>query len=161
PQDAGSSSEPFGNIAFGEGCMIVATPTELWGYIPERMRLNFRRKEVEQRPNDALAHYHLGLALADAGREGEAVASFQLAAEKASAEDYHCKHSLKELALRREHESMLGWAILASKQKLPDLNWFIRCMDDRFALKDRVRAQIILIQGWPAQYVIFRRMASG
>ncbi|HLW68218.1 MAG TPA: PQQ-binding-like beta-propeller repeat protein, partial [Gemmataceae bacterium] len=65
PQDAGSSSEPFGNIAFGEGCMIVATAKELWGFIPERMRLNFRQREVQERPDDALAHYKLGLALAD------------------------------------------------------------------------------------------------
>jgi outer membrane protein assembly factor BamB len=107
PQDAGSSSEPFGNIAFGEGCMIVATPTELRGFIPERMRLNFRQREVQQRPEDALAHYYLGLALADAGRDEEAMACFKRVTEMAGPEDYHRGRKLSDLASRRQGELIL------------------------------------------------------
>jgi outer membrane protein assembly factor BamB len=160
PQDAGSSSEPFGNIAFGEGCMIVTTEKELWGFIPEHMRLNFRQREVQERPDDALAHYHLGLALADARREVDAAISFQQAARIASGEDYHRGRPLKELALHRKHELMLAWLMPYIKRPEPILNGFVNCMDDRFSLEDRVRAQNVLNQNWPTEHLLFKRMAD-
>jgi outer membrane protein assembly factor BamB/tetratricopeptide (TPR) repeat protein len=158
PQDAGSSGEPFGNIAFGEGCMIVATPTELWGFIPERMRLNFRQREVQERPDDALAHYKLGLALADAGKEEKAWWSFRQAAEKARPEDCHHCRLLKDLALHRNYELALGLFMPFINRPEPILNGITNVLDDQFSIEDRVRAQNIVNLYYPTEHLLFKRM---
>jgi outer membrane protein assembly factor BamB len=178
PQDAGSSSEPWGNIAFGEGCMIVATPTELWGFIPERMRLNFRRREAEGRPDDALAHYHLGLALADAGQDGLAIASFKQAVEIARAEDYYKGRPVRDLGSRRQAELLLANAERAREQHaFKEARALVQeCLDQKplpfrptplnavaasavgqpwkqqLRLADRARAQTIMMQGDQTSY---------
>src|SRR5262249_48998784 len=33
PVDSGSGPEPWGNLALGDGCLIVASPTEIWGFV--------------------------------------------------------------------------------------------------------------------------------
>src|SRR5260370_34607285 len=77
PIDAGSNTEPWGNLAFGEGCLVVATATELWGFVPDRLRLGYWEGEVNRNPADALARYRLALARAEDGEEEAAIADFR------------------------------------------------------------------------------------
>jgi outer membrane protein assembly factor BamB/tetratricopeptide (TPR) repeat protein len=61
-----------GNLAVGHGCLVVATAKELLGYVPERFRLEQRRKEAD-RSGAAEPKYRLAVALADAGKTAEAL----------------------------------------------------------------------------------------
>ena len=62
----------FGNLAYADGVLLVATPTELRGYVSERAQLAERKADAAARPNDANAARRLALALADAGNWDEA-----------------------------------------------------------------------------------------
>jgi len=148
PQDASSSTEPWGNIAFGENCMIVTTATEMWGFIPERFRLSFRQEAVKEWPEDALAQYQLALALADAGREEEAMARLVRAVEKARDEDHHRGRSVRELALRRLQELRLAKVerLWKENQKDEATALLVEFTNEMFPIPERVRAQILLMQ---------------
>lgn len=73
--DAGLPGGPLGNLAFADGFLLVATPDELWGYVPERAKLGQRRRDFE-RSGDPAALYRLALAEADAGQVEQAAADF-------------------------------------------------------------------------------------
>ncbi len=63
---------PHGNLAFADGVLLVATPTEVWGYVSDRVELPERKAEVVNRPADPVAARQLALALADAEQWPEA-----------------------------------------------------------------------------------------
>ena len=66
---------PHGNLAYANGVVLVATPTELWGYVADRVQLQERKVEVAQRPNNAEVKRLFAIALADAGKWDEAKAA--------------------------------------------------------------------------------------
>lgn len=68
-----------GNLAFADGVLLVATPTELRGYVSEHAQLAERKADAKARPGDANAARRLALALADAGRWDEANEAIQSA----------------------------------------------------------------------------------
>lgn len=77
---------PHGNLAFADGVLLVATPTEMWGYVADRRLLQKRKKALSQRPTDPPdAVRELGYALADAGRFREAEDAFAEAGGSAEA----------------------------------------------------------------------------
>jgi outer membrane protein assembly factor BamB/tetratricopeptide (TPR) repeat protein len=70
---------PHGNLAYADGVLLVATPTELWGYVAEREQVAGRKSASAARPGDPEAARRLALALADAGRWDEAEAAIRSA----------------------------------------------------------------------------------
>ncbi len=140
PLDAASSDEPWGNLSFGEGCLIVATPTELWGFVPDRFRLGQFREDADKRPESAEARYRLALAEADAGNLEAALAGFRKAEELADGDWLHGRQ-LKDLARHRCHEIllMLSEAAWKSDKKDDALALLHEASGEPFALDDRVR----------------------
>lgn len=141
PLDAGSSNEPLGNLAFGEGCLVAATPTELWGFIPDRLRFSRLHDEAERRPESAEARYRLALAEADAGQLAEALAGFRKV-EELDQGDWLQGRPLKEVARLRRHEILLLQAEKAWKLDKRDvaLASLREASSEPFDLKDRVRS---------------------
>jgi outer membrane protein assembly factor BamB len=74
-----TEAETFGNLAYADGVLLVATPTALRGYVAERARLAERKAEAAVRPGDANAARRLALALADVGQWDEAEAAVRAA----------------------------------------------------------------------------------
>ena len=58
------------SVDIADDNVVAATPSELWGFIPDRLRFGQLREGSEQRPESAEAHYRLALAEADALLEG-------------------------------------------------------------------------------------------
>jgi outer membrane protein assembly factor BamB/tetratricopeptide (TPR) repeat protein len=148
PEDSGSGPEPWGNLALGDGCLIVATPTEVWGFVPDRLRLGHWQKEVEENPDDALARYHLALAEADSGMADAAIADFRKAADSPDADQYHQGQPLRDLAQQRWHELLLTKAsrVASAPGVLPDaaITALREAAGEPFELADRVRALLPL-----------------
>lgn len=57
---------PQGNLAFADGVLFIATPTELRAYVADRVELPARRAAARARPHDAEAQGRYAFALADA-----------------------------------------------------------------------------------------------
>jgi len=70
---------PLGNLAYADGVLLVATPTELRGYVSERVQLAGRKADAAARPESPGAVRRLALYLADAGMWDEAEAVVQSA----------------------------------------------------------------------------------
>src|SRR5262249_14307415 len=68
-----------GNLAVGHGCLVVGTPQELLGYVPESHRLEQRRKEAAEKSGAALSQYRLAVALDDARQTEKALDALALA----------------------------------------------------------------------------------
>jgi outer membrane protein assembly factor BamB/tetratricopeptide (TPR) repeat protein len=139
--DAGSSAAPWGNLALGEGHLIVATPTELWGFVPPRAEVGRWRHEAAERPDDAEALYRLALAEADGGDFDLAAGYFHRAAELAGTRRLH-GWALRELAEHRRFEMLL---IKAERLWNADEKDAARALlrdasGEAFPLADRVRA---------------------
>jgi outer membrane protein assembly factor BamB len=140
--DAGSSSEPMGNLAFGEGCLLVATAQELWGFVPERLRLGERQKAVDENHHDALALYRLALAKADAGGEAEALADFRKVEELSDAEQFFHGRTIRDLSRHRRFELLVarGERAWLNENKEEALAALREAAGEPFALADRLRA---------------------
>lgn len=63
---------PQGNLAFADGVLLIATPTELRAYVADRVELPARRATARARPHDAEAQRRFAFALADAEKWPEA-----------------------------------------------------------------------------------------
>jgi outer membrane protein assembly factor BamB len=85
--DPRSSAEPWGNLALADGYLVVATPTEIWGFVPPRAQLGQRQKDAAENPNDPLRLYDWAMALADAGQRAPALEIFDKAARLSVADD--------------------------------------------------------------------------
>ncbi|HVK11460.1 MAG TPA: PQQ-binding-like beta-propeller repeat protein, partial [Gemmataceae bacterium] len=48
----GDAPSTFGNLCFADGCLIVTTATDVWGYPTEAKKLGERRKAAEADPGD-------------------------------------------------------------------------------------------------------------
>jgi outer membrane protein assembly factor BamB len=68
---------PHGNLAFADGVLLVATPTEVWGYVSDRAELPARKDAAATRPNNPEAMRQLARAYADAGQWDHAVHAIQ------------------------------------------------------------------------------------
>ena len=75
-----------GNIAVGDGCIVIATERELHGYVAPRLFLEQRRKDAAAQPKSAPALFRLALAEADLGRYDAALATLE-AAKQCCGED--------------------------------------------------------------------------
>ncbi len=80
-QARGDVLEPptFGNMAYADGVLLVATSTELRGYVAERRQVAERKAAAATRPGDPEAARRLALALADAGSWDEAETAIRAA----------------------------------------------------------------------------------
>lgn len=71
PTDGTPLREPirgtFGNLCFADGCLIVTTATEVWGYPTEAKKLGVRRTAVDGAPDDPAKNAALAQSLIDAG----------------------------------------------------------------------------------------------
>ncbi len=128
-----AGSGPLGNLAFGEGCLVVATPTQLWGYIPERLRLPERDAAVGLQPDNARAQYQRAIALADAGQWTEAERIL-----KTLETDPH----LGPVALHRRHEWLMNRATDAFRDgRFGEAHAILRsAAASPFSAADRLRA---------------------
>ena len=63
----GSGSEPWGNLALGDGWLVVTTPMEIWGFAPPCSELGRLRQAAADHPESAEDQYRVVLAEADAG----------------------------------------------------------------------------------------------
>jgi len=63
---------PHGNLAYADGILLVATPTELWGYVSDRVELPRRAVEATLLKDDGDVQRRFAIALADSGRWAEA-----------------------------------------------------------------------------------------
>jgi outer membrane protein assembly factor BamB len=63
----GDAPSTFGNLCFADGCLIVTTATDIWGYPTEAKKLGDRRKAAEAVPADPMKHAALAQSLIDAG----------------------------------------------------------------------------------------------
>jgi outer membrane protein assembly factor BamB len=114
PEDGRPTRQPvpglFGNLFFADGCFVVTTATEVWGFVGDGRLLEPRKKELDKRPKDKPLIYKLGLSEADAGRFDEALAHFdELSADRNG-----------ELAANAcERAAAIRWA-MAEKQRTPD-----------------------------------------
>lgn len=108
---------PPGNLALGNGCLVIATSTELIGYVPPARRLNERKKDALRLPQSAVPQLRLGLALADSGKLQDALDAFQAASKLAKDDERWQGEPLREYLLRRRHELLLGLADQESEQK--------------------------------------------
>ncbi len=138
---AGSNDEPWGNLALGQGCLIVATPSEIWGFVPERMRLGQLRMDVKQTPNDAPIRYRAALAEADAGNWHNALDEFRKSEELAAGESIQGV-PLQEAARHRRHEILImqaeqAWKLNSKAEAGAKLR---EACGEPYSLNDRVRA---------------------
>jgi outer membrane protein assembly factor BamB len=64
--------QPFGNLCYADGALIVTTATEVWGFVSEAKKLGERRKAVGEEPDDPARHADLAQSLIDSGEYAEA-----------------------------------------------------------------------------------------
>jgi outer membrane protein assembly factor BamB len=140
PIDAGSNTLPWGNLTFGEGCLIVATPTEIWGFVPDRLRLGEWDREANRDPNNAIARYRLALALAEDGQHEAAVAEFRKL--EGASDDFFLGSRVSDLARHRRFELVLHQAEREQRRDHPDVAKKLLqvAAGEPFAWPDRVRA---------------------
>ncbi len=67
---------PAGNLAYSNGCLVVADRQTLFVFVPPRLRLSKRQAETRRHPDSATALLELARAEADAGRDEEALRGF-------------------------------------------------------------------------------------
>ena len=144
PIDAGSNTSQWGNLAFGEGCLIVATPTEIWGFVPDRLRLGEWEREANRHPSNAIARYRLALALAEDGQHEAALAEFYKL--EGASDDFFLGSQVSDLARHRRFELLLQQAEREQRRERPDVakKLLQEAAGEAFAWADRVRAASFL-----------------
>jgi outer membrane protein assembly factor BamB len=101
----GEAPSTFGNLCFADGCLIVTTATDIWGYPTEAKKLGDRRKAVEADPADSKKQAALAQSLIDAGEYDAA----DEAIGKSDIEADRLRWSLAERLLREgQKERALG-----------------------------------------------------
>ncbi|MCX7700102.1 MAG: PQQ-binding-like beta-propeller repeat protein, partial [Gemmataceae bacterium] len=144
PADARSSAEPWGNLAFADGYVIVTTPTEIWGFVPPRAQLGRRQSEAEQNPDDALRQYELAIAQADAGDRAAALQSLANAAQSAQDHDDRFGQPLKKLiSLRRRELLESDWKNAAVSVASTAGDVLAQARDAELDAVDRIRLWIL------------------
>jgi outer membrane protein assembly factor BamB/tetratricopeptide (TPR) repeat protein len=94
---------PGGNLAYANGCLVVADRQTLSVFVPPRLLLPRRRAEVRRSPESAQALLALGRAEADAGQTEEAIQTLRQAETKAKNLSVpRLKHLLHEARSERQ-----------------------------------------------------------
>jgi outer membrane protein assembly factor BamB len=134
-----------GNLAFGNGCLVIADQEYLWAYVPEARLLEQRGREHTARPRSAEATYRLALAEADAGLFTKAVEHFAQTERLAD-------RPLRELAGSRRHDALLDQAQHAlSERKWDQADVALKqAMAAEFPVADRLRALVKQAEVWVA-----------
>src|SRR5262249_43973899 len=99
-----------GNLAFGSGCLVVATARELAIYSSASRELEHRKQEATAHPQQAAARYRLAMAEADAGLAQAALADFARPEQLAGPDERMERMSLRQLAQSRRHGLLLDLA---------------------------------------------------
>jgi len=145
PLDAGFDGGPLGNLAFGEGCLVAATETELLGFVPERYRLQQLKEEAEKEPT-ALHQFRLARALADAGRRQDAIAILKTIEAAEGSNEIAAGRPVMEWARAFHHRLLLQTAQehwLAGR-KSDATRLLHEAAGAQFPAPDRVRAASLL-----------------
>jgi outer membrane protein assembly factor BamB len=127
-----------GNLAYGDGCLVVAGVDDLIGYVPPERALEKRRQETGRAPS-AEALLRLAAAEAGAGREREALQHLR-EAEKAAGDE-----SGRDRVRRRRYELLLELArkaesTLPAVEHWPSAAPYIRQAADGFTGPRRLGA---------------------
>jgi outer membrane protein assembly factor BamB len=101
-----------GNLAWSNGCLVVASEDRLYAYVMPARLLEQRKREADARPKDAAARYRLALAQEDAGFPDDARASFA-AADRLAGSDQR----LRDRMQAGRHELLLARAERARAER--------------------------------------------
>jgi outer membrane protein assembly factor BamB len=140
-----------GNLAFGSGCLVVATARELAIYCSAGRELEQRKQEATARPQQAAARYRLAMAEADAGLPEAGLADFAAAERLARPEERLDQMPLREVVRSRRHEYLLEQADRAYAQdKRTEARDLLlrRAAAPEFRTGDRLRALVRLAEGY-------------
>jgi outer membrane protein assembly factor BamB len=88
-----------GNLAIGNGCVVVATDRELVGYVSPARQEPQRRKAAMAEPNSAVATHRLAVAEADAGLSAQALQHFAKAWELAGPDQATLRDQVRRQAV--------------------------------------------------------------
>lgn len=134
-----------GNLAFADGCLVVADGRRLRGFVPEGEFLEQRRKQSAADPANLEATYRLAVAEVDAGLLDAALADFAKVEHSAAA-------PLSRLAQSQRHAALLRRAALAQERK----DWhqaaadLARAANAEFPVHPRLRALTRTADLWSA-----------
>lgn len=106
-----------GNLAMGDGCLVVAGTRELSVYVAEEALLPRRREEAAQPGASARTRYRLALEEAAAGQYAEALADLKRLEETITPQDRVNGIPLQHLIRPRRHEMLLDAAEQAEREK--------------------------------------------
>ncbi|OAI46433.1 hypothetical protein AYO44_11425 [Planctomycetaceae bacterium SCGC AG-212-F19] len=112
---------PSGNLAVGNGAVIVATDRELIGYVSPARDLEPRKKAAAAEPKSAMALYRLALAEADARMFAEAEKNFWRAEAVAFLSKDASLAPLREDVWRKQAE--LAWEHAHIQRAGGDAGW--------------------------------------
>jgi outer membrane protein assembly factor BamB/tetratricopeptide (TPR) repeat protein len=99
-----------GNLAYNDGCLVVADAEHLWAHLPPARLLDRLRHDAAARPRSATAHYLLARAELDAGRHAQALASFERAVRLAEPSECRQGRPLKDLVRTGKQEAYFDQA---------------------------------------------------
>jgi outer membrane protein assembly factor BamB len=146
----GAAGATQGNVAFGDGCLVVAGTRQLSAFVPESLQLEKRRRAAEADPQSAAAHYRLALAQIGVGLDEAAVQELKRAEALAVPGEQWHNRPLAEVARTqgqhflmvraREAEARHNWA--AAAQVLE------RAAVPEFAASERLRALRLRAELW-------------
>jgi outer membrane protein assembly factor BamB/tetratricopeptide (TPR) repeat protein len=141
-----------GNLAYGNGYLLVADAERLYVYGPQAGQLGLRREEAaraQDRSDEAVARFRLAIAEADAGLSETAQKDFRRAERLAGPEARWRGMPLRDLARRRRHEVLLNLAEQAATQNVNETAALLtRAADAEFDVPDRLGALGRLAELW-------------
>jgi outer membrane protein assembly factor BamB/tetratricopeptide (TPR) repeat protein len=131
-----------GNLAVGDGCLVVAGVRDLSVYVPEGALLQRRKEEATQPGAPAQAQYRLALAQADAGLFTEALATLDRLKAQASPNELLKSTSLQRLVAERRHTILMDAAEQAGREKQWEqaAHYLRQAVDGRCSLSARLMA---------------------
>ena len=140
-----------GNMALGNGCLVVAGPDELVGYVSPRRLLEQRQTQVNQPPASLQSLYLLAQSQAEAGLYDLALVNFGRLAGSPLSEQWQGR-PIQTLALERRHALLLQLALRAEKQATPRwqqaAEFFKQAAGPEFPVPARLLANIRLAELW-------------
>jgi outer membrane protein assembly factor BamB len=142
--------QALGNLAFGEGCLAIATPDQLRVFVPAARRLEEFRKDAAAQPDSAVSRYRLALAEMDAHLSQAALSSLALVEKQAARDDRWEGISLCALARSRRHQVLLDLANQARSQEQWKVaaDYLDQATGTTFPVSHRLRALAQLADLW-------------
>jgi outer membrane protein assembly factor BamB/tetratricopeptide (TPR) repeat protein len=134
--------QPTGNLAWGEGCLALASADELRIYVPAARHLGRARQDAAAHPGAAVARYRLALAEMDTGLAVQALADFARAEQLAGPGESWDGVPLKVLAQTRRHEVLLDLAQQARERPEKAADYLRQAAAAEFSVAHRLRALV-------------------